>query len=130
MSHSEAFDLSLETVAAHCDDPVPHVYARLFEAYPQMLDLFVMDTDHGARGHMLNEALNCAQDLLGADVFATCFIAAERQNHDGYAISDEIFEAFYSVMHSVFRDLSKDDWTGDMDNAWQAVAEKVSAARL
>ncbi len=130
MSHVEAFEQSLEIVAAHCDDPAPLVYAQIFERYPQMQALFVLDTDQGARGHMLNEALNCAQDLLGSDTFATSFIAAERQNHAGYAISDDIFEAFYTVMHSVFRDLSNGDWTAKMDAAWQAVSEKVAAARL
>ena len=130
MTHAEAFEQSLETVAARCEDPVPLVYKQLFERYPEMEVLFILDTDHGARGHMLNEALSCAQDLLGPDSFATSFISAERLNHEGYAISDDIFEAFYTVLHSVFRNLSNGEWTTAMDAAWQAVSEKVAAARL
>jgi len=130
MTHSHAFEQSLETVASHCEDPVPLVYAQIFEHYPEMEALFILDTDHGARGHMLNEALSCAQDLLGPDTFATSFIAAERQNHEGYAITDDIFEAFFTTMHSVFRGLSNGEWTPAMDAAWQAVFEKVAAARL
>ncbi len=130
MTHALAFEQSLETVAAHCEDPVPLVYAQIFARYPELEPLFILDTDHGARGHMLNEALTCAQDLLGPDTFATSFIAAERQNHQGYEISDDIFEAFYTVMHGVFRALSNGDWTPQMDAAWQAVSDKVALARL
>lgn len=130
MTNADAFDLSLEAVAEACEDPVPLVYAKLYERHPEVQQLFILDTDHGARGHMFNEALYCAQDLLGRDVFATTFIASERQNHDGYDISANVFEAFYAVLHDVFRDLTGPAWTAEMDCAWTALKAKVAAAQF
>lgn len=130
MTDAEAFERSLEVVAENCEDPVPTVYEKVFKKFPEMQDLFVLDTDHGARGHMLNEALLCAQDLLSENVYATRFIAAERLNHEGYSISDNIFEAFFEIMRDVFKDIADDGWTPEMDTAWQVVSEKVATARL
>ena len=130
MTHSDAFNASLEAVAARCEDVVPPVYAALFERFPEFEKLFVLDTDMGARGHMLNEALVMAEGLLRDDPVAVSFVSAERMNHEGYGIDDTVFEGFYAVMADVFQSLAGDAWSEAMSAAWAAVADHASAAKL
>ncbi len=125
-----AFNESLEAVAARCEDVVPPVYAALFERFPEFEELFVLDIDMGARGHMLNEALSMAEGLLQDDPVAISFVSAERMNHEGYGIDDTVFEGFYQVMADVFRSLAGDAWSDDMSKAWAAVVKEAAAAKL
>lgn len=130
MTHVSAFDASLEAVAARCDDVVPPVYAALFKRFPQFEELFVLDIDHGARGHMLNEALSMAEGLLQDDPVAISFVSAERMNHEGYGIDDEVFEGFYQVIAEVFRALAAETWTQEMSAAWAEVSKAAAKAKL
>ncbi|MEM7459547.1 MAG: globin domain-containing protein [Pseudomonadota bacterium] len=130
MTHVPAFNASLEAVAERCDDVVPPVYAALFKRFPQFEELFVLDIDHGARGHMLNEALTMAEGLLQDDPVALSFVSAERMNHEGYGIDDEVFEGFYQVMADVFQSLAADTWTDAMSAAWAEVAKSAAKAKL
>ncbi|MEM7330072.1 MAG: globin domain-containing protein [Pseudomonadota bacterium] len=130
MTHIDAFNASLEAVAARCDDVVPPVYAALFQRFPQFEELFVLDIDQGARGHMLNEALSMAEGLLQDDPVAVSFVSAERMNHEGYGIDDEVFEGFYQVMADVFQSLAAESWTDSMGSAWTAVSKAAAKAKL
>ncbi|WOR15609.1 globin [Hyphomonas sp. FCG-A18] len=127
MSHHDAFTASLESVAAKCEDVVPPVYAALFQRFPEMEDLFVLDTDDGAKGHMLNEALTQAEGLLTGDAIAPNFLAAERMNHVGYGIDEAMFTAFFEVMQDVFARLAGADWTPAMTKAWEQVIASAAA---
>ena len=130
MSHLDAFNASLEAVAAHCEDVVPPVYQALFQRYPEFEKLFVLDIDQGARGHMLNEALSMAEGLLSGDPVAHSFVSAERMNHEGYGITDEVFEGFYAVMADVFQSLAGPAWSDAMSAAWSQVSEAAAKAKL
>ena len=130
MTHISAFNASLEAVAARCEDVVPPVYAAFFQRFPQFEELFVLDIDHGARGHMLNEALSMAEGLLQDDPVAVSFVSAERMNHEGYGIDDEVFEGFYQVMADVFRSLAAETWTEEMSAAWSEVSKAAAKAKL
>lgn len=130
MTHEAAFTASLETVAAACDDVVPPVYDALFKRYPEFEDLFVLDIDNGAKGHMLNEALSMAEGLLKSETIAHNFIAAERMNHVGYGITDDVFEGFYAVMAETFQALSGPAWREEMTAAWVEVQALARAAKL
>lgn len=130
MTHLTAFTASLEAVAERCEDVVPPVYAALFQRYPEFEKLFVLDIDHGARGHMLNEALTMAEGLLQKDPVAISFVSAERMNHEGYGIDDNVFEGFYHVMADVFKTIADESWSADMSAAWAAVSEAAAEAKL
>ncbi len=130
MTLSEAFENSLDIVVERCEDPAALVYSELFVQFPDMQDLFVMDEDGKAKAHMLNLAIECAQDFLTGGTYAHNFIAAERQNHAGLGISDDVFDAFFSTLHRVFSGLAGADWTPEMDQAWLTVQDKVAAASL
>jgi len=134
----DTFTASLEVVAAACEDVVPPVYAALFERppvyaalferFPEMEALFELDTDHGVRGHMLNEALTMAEGLLSGDTIAPSFIAAERMSHDGYGVDAATFGAFYGVMRDVFAQLAGPAWTPEMTAAWDEVIARAAIA--
>jgi hemoglobin-like flavoprotein len=130
MNLISAFNQSLEVVAERCEDVVPPVYAELFQRYPEFEDLFVLDTDMGARGHMLNEALVMAEGLLRDDPVAVSFVSAERMNHEGYGIGDDVFEGFFIVMASVFKRLAGEAWSDEMSAAWVAVTKNAATAKL
>ena len=130
MTHLTAFSASLEAVAERCEDVVPPVYAALFARFPEFEELFVLDTDQGARGHMLNEAMSMAKGLLKDDPVAVSFVSAERMNHEGYGITDEVCEGFFQVMADVFRQLAGDAWSQDMSAAWDAVSDAAAKAKL
>ena len=130
MSHLSAFTASLEAVAARCEDVVPPVYDVLFQRYPEFEKLFVLDIDHGARGHMLNEALTMAEGLLQNDPVAISFVSAERMNHEGYGIDDNVFEGFYGVIADVFKTIADESWSDEMSAAWSAVSEAAAEAKL
>lgn len=130
MDYQTAFTASLEVVANACEDVVPPVYEALFKRYPDFEELFVLDIDHGARGHMLNEALSMAEGLLDRDLVAHNFVAAERMNHVGYGIGDDIFEGFYTVMAETFQNIAGPAWTSDMGDAWREISLRASQAKL
>lgn len=130
MTHVDAFNASLEAVAARCEDVVPPVYTALFQRFPQFEELFILDIDQGARGHMLNEALSMAEGLLQDDPVAISFVSAERMNHEGYGIDDAVFEGFYQVMADVFRSLAAETWTKEMGEAWSEVSKAAAKAKL
>ena len=130
MNLISAFNQSLEVVADRCEDVVPPVYAELFQRYPEFEELFVLDTDMGARGHMLNEALAMAEGLLRDDPVAVSFVSAERMNHEGYGIGDDVFEGFFIVLASVFKQLAGEAWSDDMTAAWVAVTKNAASAKL
>lgn len=130
MSLHAAYLSSLEVVAANCEDVVLPVYDELFKRLPQFEELFVLDDDHRARGHMLNEALSMAEGLLQDDPVAHNFIAAERMNHAGYDISDDVFDTFYLVLADVFHKIAGSDWTAEMSKAWTEISRRGQAAKL
>ena len=130
MDYQTAFTAGLEVVANACEDVVPPVYEALFKRYPDFEDLFVLDIDHGARGHMLNEALSMAEGLLDRDLVAHNFVAAERMNHVGYGIEDDVFEGFYTVMAETFQNIAGPAWTSDMGDAWREISLRASQAKL
>ena len=130
MTHLTAFNASLEAVSERCEDVVPPVYTALFQRFPEFERLFVLDTDLGARGHMLNEALSMAEGLLQDDPVAISFVSAERMNHEGYGIGDEVFEGFFQVMADVFQNIAADAWSPAMSEAWAEVTSAAAKAKL
>lgn len=112
---------SLECVVEKVGDPVEPVYARLFEKYPDMQDLFILDKTGGARGHMLSEVLDCVIDFCDGDNYATNFVASERMNHEGIGVPADVFSTFLDIVVEVFKEISGDRWSSEIDAAWSRV---------
>lgn len=122
-----AFDASLALVAERLGDPTLQVYEALFARLPEMRALFLRDADGAIRGHMLQEALEAARDLLGARAYGGHFIASEWVNHQNLGVPSDAYVIFYDVAHDVFRAAGADEWTDAMDAAWRAVRADVRA---
>ena len=98
---------TLETVAARCGDPKGRIFARLYALDAKFEPLFVMDTDGGVRGSMLETSLNCMIGVAeGESETPRLLIEAARMIHDG---------------------IMADDWTEQVDAEWAALLDELAA---
>lgn len=109
---------SLERVAEIAGDPLPQVYARLFDQHPDMRDMFILDRDDAVKGQMLMQAIECIFDHLDEDRFATNFVASERVNHEGLGVPPEIFNIFFAILKETCAQILGADWTPETEASW------------
>ena len=126
--HAAHLARSLDLVAERCADPAPLVYARLFAAQPELEALFIRDRAGSVRGQMLAVAIEALLYLAGPGHYAAGLLHCERVNHEGLGVPPDAFEAFFPILHEVFRDLAGAGWTADMERAWQMVLTEVQGA--
>lgn len=127
MSRAEIIIETLDAVADAVGDPAPLVYARLFEAHPKFEALFVMDTDGGVRGSMLQQALDCVMDHADGGPLASVLVPAARADHEGYGVEPADFPLFFTAMRDVFRESLGAGWTPPMDEQWTALLTELEA---
>ncbi len=129
MSTENIISSSLDLVAERAGDPTEAVYARLFAQHPDLEEHFVLDTDGGVRGSMLQHTFECILDLAGEKRMASAFIAGERNRHDEYGIPDETYLSFFAVVRDTIRDLLAEEWTDEMEVAWAALVTDVQKTK-
>ena len=118
---------SLDLLSERAGDVTGLVYARLFAAYPELEDLFLMDTDGGVRGSMLSQAFECLMDLAeGPGTMAETVIRSERVNHDTYDVPAGMFEVFFDIIRDVTKEVAGSDWSPLMEAAWTSVLADAS----
>ena len=118
---------TLETVAARCGDPSAAIFARLYAMDPKFEPLFVMDTDGGVRGSMLQTSLNCMIGVAeGESETPRLLIEAARMIHDGYGLTPAEVDLMFVAMRDVFREIMADDWTADVDAEWTALLDELA----
>lgn len=110
-------------------DPTADVYARLSGAYPELEALFLMDRDGGVRTSMMQQALECIVDHIGAQLVARQIIAASRIHHGGYGVPAARFDVFFPAIRDTFRAILGADWTRETDGAWERMLAVFAAAR-
>ena len=120
---------SLELAAQRCDDPAPLIHARLFEMHPHLEALFVMDSDGGVRGSMVQSSIEYILDFVGENRTAKFLIPAARSDHEGYGVPDDTFDEFFVAMQDVFADLLGPDWTEGMAGAWEKLLARLKEVR-
>ncbi len=118
----------LELVAARAGDPAPSVFQRLFAENPEIESLFVRDTAGLVRGEMMAVTLEALLDCAGDDSYAVGLVEIERVNHVGLGVAPQVFDTFFRVAMTVFREILGDAWTPDMDAAWRRVLAKFPHA--
>ncbi len=123
----DAITESLEQVATRCGDPTAPVYGLLFARHPEMIDLFVRDTNGAVRGQMLNQAFEIILDYIGPRSFSANFIACEVINHENLGVPPDVFASFFGVMRDTFRDILGADWTPAFEKAWRDLVGELSA---
>ena len=119
---------TLETVATRCGDPSAAIFARLYAMDAKFKPLFVMDTDGGVRGSMLQTSLNCMIGVAeGESETPRLLIEAARMIHDGYGLTPAEVDLMFVAMRDVFREIMADDWTGQVDKEWAALLDELAA---
>ena len=116
---------SIERVAEIAGDPAAQVYARLFAEQPEMRELFVLDRDDSAKGHMLAEALDCVFDLLGPRAYAPVLIQSELTNHDGFGVPPAVFATFFRTVRDTFAEILGSEWSAETEAAWEKLLDEI-----
>ena len=104
-------------------DPTDSVYALLFSRYPELESLFVMDTDGGVRGSMLQQAFECIMDHVGEKQIAYSLVSTSRILHEGYGVPAGRFDDFFGVIRDSCRADLADEWTDAMEMEWNDMLE-------
>ena len=112
MSDLDLILQSLEALAEREGDPAPAIYARLFADHPDLEPLFLMDTDGGVRGSMLQQSFDCL---------------IERVNHGTYGVPDNLFDAFFTTIRDCVKAAMGTDWTAETDAAWSRLLVRTAA---
>lgn len=118
---------TLERAGEACADPAPLIYARLFALRPDFEDLFVMDSDGGVRGSMLETCFNAILGVTENNPTQRVIISSSRFAHDGYGVSAADFNLMFIAIRDTLRELIGADWTAETDAAWtQLLADLAS----
>ena len=127
MSDLDLILQSLEALAEREGDPAPVIYTRLFADHPDLEPLFLMDTDGGVRGSMLQQSFDCLIDMAEGGIMAPVILGAERMNHGTYGVPDNLFDAFFTTIRDCVRDAMGSDWTAETEAAWSRLLARTAA---
>lgn len=121
MTHSDA-DLvtqSFEIAAERCEDLTPLVYRLLFADHPDMERLFFSDRSGAVKGEMLARVVEAILDFIGERHYSRALIQCEVITHEGYDVPPRVFITFFDYVAAALRQICADDWTPDIEAAWQ-----------
>jgi hemoglobin-like flavoprotein len=122
-----AITASLELAAARGGDLTKAVYARLFAQQPEMLPLFVMDTNDAVKGEMLSRVFDAVLDFVGERRYAHRLIQAEVVTHAAYDVPPQVFATFFDVVAETVREACGEGSSGDMSDAWDTLLIEIGA---
>ena len=66
----------------------------MYAKYPDTQELFVLDTDWGVRGSMLQTTLETILDYAAKDRLDEVGLSAWRSHHQGYDVEPDTFQIF------------------------------------
>ena len=125
---TEIIAACLELVAERVGDPAPLVFQQMFADNPALEALFVRDTAGLVRGEMMAVTMEALLDCAGGDAYAVSLVEIERVNHVGLGDEPEVFDTFFRIVMTVFKDILGEDWTAEMDAAWHRVLARFPHA--
>ncbi len=117
---------SLEVLAERVGDPFELIYRDLFALDPRYSELFFLDPNGDVRGEMLSQAFDILMKADANDGSAAILVKANRFAHDGYGVSPEEFDRFFSVIRDVTKSVLAEDWTPDMSARWDEVLQQLT----
>lgn len=117
---------SLDLLSERVGDPASLVYAELFRRNPELESLFLPDTNGDVRGEMLFQAFDLLLRAEAGDQTCDVLVRANRFAHDGYGVSEAQFNAFFSVMRDVTKQVLGPDWTEKINRQWTEAIERLS----
>jgi hemoglobin-like flavoprotein len=119
MSSNNPIQRSFELAADRCADLTPLVYKRLFREHPEAQKMFRTEGSDLVKGSMLAMAIEAILDFSGERAGHFRMIACEVLSHDAYGTPRELFFAFFGIIAETLRDLLGEDWSPQVDAAWQ-----------
>src|ERR1700748_3300817 len=125
MSSANLIEKSLELAAARCEDLTPLVYARLHHEYPETRTMFRTEGSEFVKGSMLAMTIEAILDFAGERNGKFRMIECEVSSHDAYGTPRDLFVAFFSVIAATLRELLGEDWSPQIDAAWQQLLAEL-----
>jgi hemoglobin-like flavoprotein len=119
---------SFELASERCEDLTPLVYRRLFREHPEAEAMFRSEGSEPVKGSMLALTIEAILDFAGARTGHFRMIECEVTSHDAYGTPRELFVAFFGVIGASLRDVLGEDWSPEIDRAWQQLLDEIASA--
>ena len=119
---------SFEFASERCEDLTPLVYRRLFREHPEAEAMFRSEGSELVKGSMLALTIEAILDFAGERTGHFRMIECEVTSHDAYGTPRELFVAFFGVIGASLRDVLGEDWSPEIDRAWQQLLGEIAGA--
>ena len=130
MLSANPIEVSFELAAARCEDLTPLVYRRLYREHPETRAMFRTEGSELVKGSMLAMTIEAILDFAGERNGKFRMIECEVSSHDAYGTPRDLFVAFFAVIAATLRELLGEDWSPQIDAAWQQLLHRASGRRL
>lgn len=117
---------SFELASERCEDLTPLVYRRLFREHPEAEAMFRSEGSELVKGSMLALTIEAILDFAGERTGHFRMIECEVTSHDAYGTPRELFVAFFGVIGASLRDVLGEDWSPQIDRAWQRLLGEIA----
>jgi hemoglobin-like flavoprotein len=117
---------SFELASERCEDLTPLVYRRLFREHPEAEAMFRSEGSELVKGSMLALTIEAILDFAGERTGHFRMIECEVTSHDAYGTPRELFVAFFGVIGAILRDILGEDWSPEIDRAWQRLLGEIA----
>ena len=125
MISSDLIERSFEIASGRCEDLTPLVYRRLHDEYPETRTMFRTEGSDLVKGSMLALTIDAILDFAGPRHGHFRLIECEISSHDAYGTPRDLFIAFFGIIARTLRDVLGDDWTSEIDAAWQNLTGEI-----
>ena len=128
MASTNPIQQSFELASERCEDLTPLVYRRLFDEHPKAAAMFRSEGSELVKGSMLALTIEAILDFAGERTGHFRMIECEVTSHDAYGTPRELFVAFFGVIGASLRDVLGEDWSPEIDRAWQQLLGEIASA--
>jgi hemoglobin-like flavoprotein len=125
MLSANPIEVSFELAASRCEDLTPLVYARLHREHPETRAMFRTEGSELVKGSMLAMTIESILDFAGERSGKFRMIECEASSHDAYGTPRDLFVAFFAVIAATLRELLGEDWSPQIDAAWQQLLAEL-----
>jgi hemoglobin-like flavoprotein len=125
MLSANPIEASFELAGARCGDLTPLVYARLHREHPETRAMFRTEGSEFVKGSMLAMTIEAVLDFAGPRSGKFRMIECEVSSHDAYGTPRDLFVAFFSVIAATLRELLGEEWSPQIDAAWQQLLTEL-----